>query len=110
MSHPQILPLGRASSTAGVSIGEYLIRRLAGFRHSRRVRHSGRLRAGFYSMLEHSPINLVGCCREDNAGFAADAYARVNGMGAVCVTYCVGGLSVCKPHRRGLRREIAGGA
>ena len=48
----------------------------------------------FYSMLEHSPINLIGCCREDNAGFAADAYARVNGMGAVCVTYCVGGLSV----------------
>ena len=45
-------------------------------------------------MLEHSPINLVGCCREDNAGFAADAYAQVNGMGAVCVTYCVGGLSV----------------
>ena len=28
-------------------------------------------------------------------GFAADAYARVHGMGALCVTYCVGGLSVC---------------
>ena len=33
--------------------------------------------------------------REDCAGFAADAYARVHGMGAVCVTYCVGGLSLC---------------
>ena len=50
---------------------------------------------GFYSMLCKSPINVVGCCREDYAGFAADAYARVNGMGAVCVTYCVGGLSLC---------------
>jgi indolepyruvate decarboxylase len=38
---------------------------------------------------------VFGCTREDCAGFAADAYARVNGMGAVCVTYCVGGLSVC---------------
>src|SRR6185295_18057432 len=28
------------------------------------------------------------------AGFAADAYARVRGLGAVCVTYCVGGLKV----------------
>ncbi|WP_233216379.1 thiamine pyrophosphate-dependent enzyme [Blastopirellula marina] len=49
----------------------------------------------FYSMLEKSPINVVGCTREDCAGFAADAYARVNGLGAVCVTYCVGGLSIC---------------
>src|SRR5919112_1022389 len=31
----------------------------------------------------------------DVSGFAADAYARVHGMGALCVTYCVGGLSVC---------------
>jgi len=48
-----------------------------------------------YTMLEQSPINVVGCTREDCAGFAADAYARVHGMGALCVTYCVGGLSVC---------------
>jgi len=48
----------------------------------------------FYSMLEHSPLDLVNCTREDCAGFAADAYARVNGMGAVCVTYGVGGLSL----------------
>jgi indolepyruvate decarboxylase len=49
----------------------------------------------FYGMLEQSPIRVVGCTREDCAGFAADAYARINGMGAVCVTYCVGGLSIC---------------
>ena len=46
-------------------------------------------------MLEESPLRRIGCTREDCAGFAADAYARVNGMGALCVTYCVGGLSVC---------------
>jgi indolepyruvate decarboxylase len=49
----------------------------------------------FYSLLEQSDINVVGCTREDNAEFAADAYARIDGMGALCVTYCVGGLSVC---------------
>ncbi|REJ72776.1 MAG: alpha-keto acid decarboxylase family protein, partial [Planctomycetota bacterium] len=32
---------------------------------------------------------------EDCAGYAADAYARIHGLGAVCVTYCVGGLSLC---------------
>jgi indolepyruvate decarboxylase len=45
-------------------------------------------------MLEHSPLDLVNCTREDCAGYAADAYARVSGMGALCVTYGVGGLSV----------------
>ena len=49
----------------------------------------------FYAELENSPLRLVGCTREDCAGFAADAYARINGIGAVCVTYCVGGLSLC---------------
>ena len=48
-----------------------------------------------YKMIEASPIQLVGMTREDNAGFAADAYARLHGLGCVCVTYCVGGLSLC---------------
>ena len=78
----------------GLSIGEYLIRRLMDYGIRDVFGLPGDYVLGFYSMLEQSPINLVGCCKEDNAGFAADAYARVNGMGAVCVTYCVGGLSL----------------
>jgi indolepyruvate decarboxylase len=79
----------------GVSIGDYLIQRLQtlGVRHVFGI--PGDYVLSFYSMLERSPLGLVGCTREDCAGFAADAYARVNGIGAVCVTYCVGGLSVC---------------
>ena len=46
-------------------------------------------------MIEDSPIRVVGMTREDSAGFAADAYARLHGLGCVCVTYCVGGLSLC---------------
>ena len=49
----------------------------------------------FFAELEKSPLRLVCCTREDSAGFAADGYARINGIGAVCVTYCVGGLSLC---------------
>jgi len=79
----------------GVSIGDYLIRRLQDFGVRDVFGIPGDYVLAFYTMLEKSPINLVGCTREDCAGFAADAYARLNGIGAVCVTYCVGGLSLC---------------
>ncbi len=41
-----------------------------------------------------SPIEFVGTCNELNAGYAADGYARLNGIGAVMVTYNVGGFSL----------------
>ncbi|GJL54323.1 MAG: preprotein translocase subunit Tim44 [Nitrospirales bacterium] len=47
-----------------------------------------------YKLIEESPIQHIGTTREDCAGFAADAYARVHGIGGVCVTYCVGGLNI----------------
>lgn len=78
-----------------LSVGEYLIRRLQDYGIRDLFGIPGDYVLSLYSMLEDSDINIVGCTREDCAGFAADAYARVHGMGAVCVTYCVGGLSVC---------------
>lgn len=79
--------------TTAPTIGQYLIDRL----HALGVEHCfgipGDYVLGLYKMLEASPIQLVGMTREDAAGFAADAYARVRGLGCVCVTYCVGGLS-----------------
>ncbi|MEQ1827085.1 MAG: thiamine pyrophosphate-dependent enzyme [Pirellula sp.] len=77
-----------------MSIGQYLINRLLDYGILDCFGIPGDYILSFYSMLEKSPINVVGCTREDCAGFAADAYARIRGMGAVCVTYCVGGLSV----------------
>ena len=47
-----------------------------------------------YKLIEESPIQHIGTTREDGAGFAADAYARIHGIGGVCVTYCVGGLNI----------------
>ncbi|MFM8284720.1 MAG: alpha-keto acid decarboxylase family protein [Planctomycetaceae bacterium] len=84
----------RARSVTELSIGEYLIRRLEDYS----IRHvfgvPGDYVLHFYDMLSRSPLSLVNCTREDCAGYAADGYARVNGMGALCVTYGVGGLSV----------------
>lgn len=76
------------------SVGEYLVRSLqeAGLEHVFGVPGDYVLR--FYDLLSKSPITVVGTCNEMGAGFAADAYARLNGLGAVCITYCVGGLSV----------------
>ncbi len=79
----------------GLSIGQYLIRRLQDYGIRDVFGIPGDYILTFYGMLEKSPLRIVGCTREDNAGFAADAYARVHGMGCVVVTYCVGGLSVC---------------
>jgi len=78
-----------------LSIGQYLLKRLQDYGIGHCFGIPGDYILTFYAMLEKSPIQAVGCTREDCAGFAADAYARINGMGAVCVTYCVGGLSVC---------------
>src|SRR5205809_1510815 len=79
---------------AMTSIGEYLIQRL----HAHGVRHvfgiPGDYVLGFYEQLLHSPIRIVNTCDEQGAGFAADAYARIRGLGVVCITYCVGGLKV----------------
>lgn len=77
------------------TIGSYLIQRLQDYGIRDMFGIPGDFVLQFYGMLEESPIRIVGTTREDNAGYAADGYARVNGLGAVCVTYCVGGLSLC---------------
>jgi indolepyruvate decarboxylase len=84
-----------SSQAGGVPIGGYLIQRLQEYGIGHVFGIPGDYVLSFYTLLEESPLVTVGCTREDCAGFAADAYARVHGMGAMCVTYCVGGLSVC---------------
>lgn len=75
------------------TIGKYIIQRLeqAGVKHVFGI--PGDYVLDFYDELVHGPLQHVGTCTEIGAGFAADAYARVNGLGALCITYCVGGLN-----------------
>ena len=77
-----------------MTIGQYLISRLRAFGVEHVFGIPGDYVLGFYEMLTHSKLRVITTCDEQGAGFAADAYARLNGLGAVCVTYCVGGLKV----------------
>ncbi len=76
------------------TIADYLIDNL----YNEGVRHvfgiPGDFVLGFYKRLEESKLKLINTCDEQGAGFAADAYARIKGLGVVCITYCVGGLKV----------------
>lgn len=80
--------------TPSTGIGDYLIGRLLelGVRHVFGI--PGDYVLGFNQKLEESELAFVTTCDEQGAGFAADAYARLSGLGVVCVTYCVGGLKL----------------
>jgi TPP-dependent 2-oxoacid decarboxylase len=81
-------------NTNPTTIGQYLIERLLahGVKHVFGV--PGDYVLGFFQEMAQSELHLVNTCDEQGAGFAADAYARLNGLGVVCVTYCVGGLKI----------------
>jgi indolepyruvate decarboxylase len=81
------------------TVGQYLIDRLAqlGVEHLFSV-------AGDYSIewvngyVEPSKtIKLIEEVNELTAGYAADGYARLKGIGALCVTYSAGALSAANP-------------
>ncbi|MBB2674379.1 UNVERIFIED_ORG: indolepyruvate decarboxylase [Rhizobium esperanzae] len=75
------------------TVGEYLVDRLRelGLGHLFSV-------AGDYSIewvnsyVEKSGIQVIEEVNELNAGYAADGYARLKGIGALCVTYSAGSL------------------
>jgi indolepyruvate decarboxylase len=49
----------------------------------------------FCGKLEESKkLTLVNCTDENHAGFAADGYARIHGVGCVCATWNVGALKL----------------
>jgi len=80
-----------------LTIAEYLITRLeqTGLKHVFGI--PGDYVLGFYDLLSKSSLSVIGTCTEIGAGFAAEAYARLNGLGAVCTTYCVGGFNLINP-------------
>jgi indolepyruvate decarboxylase len=80
--------------STGHTVSSYLIQQLSthGVRHIFGV--PGDYALGFFHELDRSKLEVINTCDEQGAGFAADAYARVSGLGVVCITYCVGGLKV----------------
>jgi indolepyruvate decarboxylase len=77
------------------TVARYIIDRLYGLgvRHIFQV--PGNYTAQFLIQAEASGrLRCVGTTNEMEAGYAADAYARLNGIGVVCTTYGVGSFSL----------------
>ncbi|KIW32249.1 uncharacterized protein PV07_03809 [Cladophialophora immunda] len=76
-----------------VKLGEYLFTRL----HQLGVRSihgvPGDYNLTLLDHIEPSGLHWVGNCNELDAGYAADGYARINGLGALITTFGVGELS-----------------
>ena len=81
--------------SAESTLGRHLARRLVQIGASDVFSVPGDFNLTLLDHLIAEPgLNLIGCCNELNAGYAADGYARSRGVGACVVTFSVGGLSV----------------
>jgi indolepyruvate decarboxylase len=83
-----------ARETMTMPVGEFLLRRLreAGVGHAFGV--PGDFNLELLQQLEDSgTLEWIGTCNELNASYAADGYARLNGLAALIVTNAVGALS-----------------
>ncbi len=79
------------------TVKDYLIARLAEFGAAHLFAVPGDYSGPFLSAVDKDPakrITRVGVTNEWVAGYAADAYARLRGTGAVCLTYGVGTFGV----------------
>jgi len=76
-----------------MTIGDFLLRRLeeAGISHLFGVPGDYNLEL-LQQLYDAGRLTWVGACNELNASYAADGYARLNGMGALTVTNAVGAL------------------
>lgn len=76
------------------TVGEYLSQRLQeiGIQHYFTVPGDFNL-VLLDQLLKNPNLQMINCCNELNAGYAAEGYARSRGVGALVVTYSVGGLS-----------------
>lgn len=89
-----------------LSIGDYLIKRIyeLGARHVFGI--PGDYVLSFFRMLEESPLVIINTCDEQGAGFAANAYAQMRGLGVACVTYGVGGLKLANTTAQAFAEKI----
>ncbi len=77
-----------------LTVGEYLAKRLQEIGINQIFGVVGDYVLDLMDVLLQNNLQLIATCNELNAGYAADAHARLNGVSVVCVTYNVGGLSL----------------
>lgn len=82
------------ANTGTHTIGTYLATRLAELKVKDYFAIPGDYNLALLDeILKNPELNMINCCNELNAGYAADGYARINGLSALFVTFSVGGLS-----------------
>lgn len=79
-----------ATAKKTVPVGKYLLDRLQelGVQHIFGV--PGDYILQFNKMIEQHPIQFINTTCENSAGYMADSYARLRGLGVACITYGVG--------------------
>jgi TPP-dependent 2-oxoacid decarboxylase len=77
-----------------MTIGRYLIQQLYNHGVKDIFGIPGDYSLAFIEEMLRSPVQFRNTADEQGAGFAADGYARMGGLGAACVTYAVGSLKV----------------
>jgi indolepyruvate decarboxylase len=86
--------MGPGIESMTMTVGEFLLRRIreAGIGHAFGVPGDYNLEL-LQQMEDSGTLTWMGACNELNASYAADGYARLNGMAALIVTNAVGALS-----------------
>ena len=79
---------------SGMNLSAYLLDRLKAHGVDHVFGIPGDYVLSFFDTLVASAVEHVAACNELNAGYAADGYARLKGLGAVAVTYGPGSFSV----------------
>lgn len=82
------------SPSGMVRLADYLVERLQAHDVDTVFGVPGDFVLKLFRHLEQGPLTIVNTVDEQGAGFAADAYARLRGLGVACVTWGVGGLKI----------------
>ncbi|NKB36041.1 MAG: alpha-keto acid decarboxylase family protein [Gammaproteobacteria bacterium] len=77
-----------------MNVSEYLLSRLKSLNVDHAFGVPGDFILPFFQQMSESAVTHIATCNELNAGYAADGYARLRGLGVVIVTYGPGAFSI----------------
>ena len=77
-----------------MTVAEYLLARLKSLNVDHVFGIPGDFILPFFETMVDNDVKHIAACNELNAGYAADGYARIRGLGAAAVTYGPGSFSI----------------
>lgn len=77
-----------------ITVAEYLLARLKSLNVDHVFGIPGDFILPFFEKMVDNDVEQIAACNELNAGYAADGYARLKGLGAAAVTYGPGSFSI----------------